>query len=249
MASTPQTALFLSLVLAVFLPCGSSFRALPSRAVYRSSSLRSSPPNQPETEPGELNKPPRGPHTEGFIVGGPSEDVTLEELSNENLLRIIRQESTDRDVNMLVWRCLGYRGVETSDGVEWTGDKVFPKWKVNFPLPPDVIGESRTYMPQIDKPVMEANRALVRTIPMAHKQSLKKYLRPAGFPGFKLKELTPNKTRRAQAVNWLLFFREELYGKTVDELIAKRERERQEEANAAADGEPPGFTPPIREVF
>ena len=38
-------------------------------------------------------------------------------------------------------------------------------------------------------------------------QGIKIKLRPLGFTGFKLDELTPNKTRRAQCVNWLLFYR------------------------------------------
>jgi hypothetical protein len=37
-------------------------------------------------------------------------------------------------------------------------------------------------------------------------QGIKIKLRPYGFTGFKLDELTPNKTRRAQCVNWLLFY-------------------------------------------
>ena len=37
-------------------------------------------------------------------------------------------------------------------------------------------------------------------------------LRPEGFNGFKLAELTPNKTRRAQCANWLLYYREALFG-------------------------------------
>ena len=54
-----------------------------------------------------------------------------------------------------------------------------------------------------------------------------------GFKGFKLNELTPNKTRRAQAVNWLLYYRETLYGKTVEELIAQRDQEAQPSKDVA----------------
>lgn len=43
--------------------------------------------------------------------------------------------------------------------------------------------------------------------------------------GYKLSELTPNKTRRAQAVNWLIYYRDTLYGKTLEELKAQREAE------------------------
>ena len=54
-----------------------------------------------------------------------------------------------------------------------------------------------------------------------------------GFKGFKLKELTPNKTRRAQAVNWVLYYRETLFGKTLEELMAQRELEVKPSAETA----------------
>ena len=43
---------------------------------------------------------------------------------------------------------------------------------------------------------------------MEYKQSIRDQLRPLGFNGFQLAELTPNKTRRAQCANWLLYYRE-----------------------------------------
>lgn len=42
-----------------------------------------------------------------FVInldGGPS----LEELSNENLVRIVNLEATDEQCNYLCWKCLGY---------------------------------------------------------------------------------------------------------------------------------------------
>ena len=248
----PRLALFVAA-----LPLCAAFVAVPRQGLMRSGlALRAKDAVEGTTvEPDRpLDMPPVGPHTEGFLCLGVADEVTPEELSNENMIRIVRQESSDEDVNRLVWRCLGYRGQVAEDGaVSWDAEKCFPKWKTRFPTPPDVIGMKRIYTPDVDKDVMEANRALVRTIPMAHKQSLKTHLKPAGFPGFKLKELTPNKTRRAQAANWLLFFREELYGKSIEELVQKREAERAAEAEQKAasedDGEPPAFTPPINEVF
>lgn len=41
--------------------------------------------------------------------------------------------------------------------------------------------------------------------------------------------MTPNKTRRAQCANWLLFYREELFGFTVEELKARRQKKREAE--------------------
>lgn len=37
--------------------------------------------------------------------------------------------------------------------------------------------------------------------------------------------MTPNKTRRAQCANWLLFYREVLFGKSLDELKAEKQRD------------------------
>lgn len=44
----------------------------------------------------------------------------------------------------------------------------------------------------------KANTQLVRSVPKMYKQSLKELLAPYGFKGFKIAELTPNRTRRAQ---------------------------------------------------
>ena len=69
-------------------------------------------------------------------------------------------------------------------------------------------------------------------------------------------ELTPNNTRRAQCANWLLYYREELFGYTVEELKEKRrlkqeeeEAEKQrleEESGTNTDGE---WKYPIKEIF
>lgn len=42
------------------------------------------------------------------------------------------------------------------------------------------------------------NQALVRSVPMEYKRSIMEHLKPIGFTGYKLDELTPNRTRRAQ---------------------------------------------------
>ena len=60
-------------------------------------------------------------------------------------------------------------------------------------------------------------------------------LRPEGFNGFKLAELTPNKTRRAQCANWLLYYREALFGVSLEELIAARDRDVEAENRAAIE--------------
>ena len=68
------------------------------------------------------------------------------------------------------------------------------------------------------------------------------------------KELTPNKTRRAQCANWLIFYREELFGYTVEELKERRrlKKEAGEKAKLeveAKEGTDDAWNPPVKEVF
>jgi hypothetical protein len=68
-------------------------------------------------------------------------------------------------------------------------------------------------------------------------------------------ELTPNKTRRAQCANWLLYYREELFGYTIEELNERRrikkEAEEAEKKRLEAEGksEEDEWKPPVKEVF
>ena len=181
--------------------------------------------------------------------GGPSE----EELSSENLVQIVQRRSnvTDLEVNTLVWKCLGYRF--DPEAGEWTAREVFPNWKERFPDPPDLIGMQRIYAKEIDGEILKNNQRLTISIPVENKQSLKPFLKPYGFTGYKVSELTPNLTRRAQCTNWLLFFREELFGYTIDELREKRrlkkEKEAEEERIRLEANKEREWKPPVKEVF
>lgn len=70
-----------------------------------------------------------------------------------------------------------------------------------------------------------------------------------------MKGLTPNKTRRAQCANWIIFYREELFGYTVEELREKRRLKKEAEAAAEAKKREEGkeevdtWKPPVKEVF
>ena len=109
---------------------------------------------------------------------------TKQELSNENLLRILFLECNDLEVNTLVWKCLGYRF--DADAEEWNSAECFPKWREKYPSPPDLIGMSRIYSKERDQPSLKANQALVRSVPADNKQSLKAHLKPYGFKGYKV---------------------------------------------------------------
>jgi hypothetical protein len=196
-------------------------------------------PFLPAADPNYMNEGPVGEND--FILSRNGEPKELE-LSNENLLRILRVECSDLEVNTLVWKCLGYRFDPHAN--LWNNDKCFPKWKEKYPTPPDLIGMQRIYSPEIDKPSLRANQAIVRSIPVDNKQSLKTHLKPYGFTGYQFAELTPNKTRRAQCANWLLYFREELFGFTVEELRKRRQAKKE-----AGEGQGDEWKPPVREVF
>mmetsp|Transcript_17923 Transcript_17923/g.17993 ORF Transcript_17923/g.17993 Transcript_17923/m.17993 type:complete len:244 (+) Transcript_17923:26-757(+) len=150
-------------------------------------------------------------------ISGPPLDT---ELTDENVVRIVLEKCTDYEANVLAWKCLGYRYDEKSG--EWNSEGVFPKWRARHPNPVDLIGITRTYGQEVDKPVKSASVELIRSIPHNYKGKGVRSLRDVGFKGYKLNELTPNKTRRAQLVNWLLYYRESFYNKTFEEILAER---------------------------
>eukprot|EP01041_Mallomonas_annulata_P004711 gene4711-9341_t len=150
------------------------------------------------------------------ISGAPTDA----ELSDENLVRIVLETCTDYEVDLLVWKCLGYR--YSAETETWNSDGVFPKWRAKYPSPIDLVGLQRNYDQIIDKPVRTASVELIRSIPHTYKGRGVKSLSAVGFKGYKLNELTPNKTRRAQLVNWLLYYRDNFYGKTFEQIVQER---------------------------
>jgi hypothetical protein len=131
-----------------------------------------------------------------FIVDV-STDPNDRELSNKNIVKIVLLEASDMQCNQLGWKCLGYRFDPVSQ--QYNNDKVFPKWKEKYPSPPDLIGFTRNYEQEVDRPVREAIANLFRSIPRDYKGGVKS-LSSEGFKGYKLNNLTPNKTRRAQVI-------------------------------------------------
>jgi Domain of unknown function (DUF1823) len=149
--------------------------------------------------------------------------VTAEEISDENLVKIVNLQCTDAECNNLAWKCLGYKYDSDAKNFVLSSD-VFPKWAAKYPEAPDLIGVKRIYLPDVDKPVRDASMNLMRSIPRDFKGGVRE-LEKVGFRGYKLKELTPNKTRRAQLVNWLMYYRAKLWGKTLEQLQAERQQE------------------------
>ena len=187
---------------------------------------------------------------DGFSGGAEpweSNDGDLDPIRNEVLLQIVQSEISDEEVNKLVWRCLGYEMTieldpETLTATEmWqVSEKVFPNWAKRFPEPPDVIGVTRKYYPEIDQPVKEACASLTRSVSSEYKNGLKEQLKPLGWKGFKMEGLTPNMTRRAQAANWLVYYRSELRGVPIEELKRRRELRRLKEIEEGEEKKPTG---------
>lgn len=55
-----------------------------------------------------------------------SGEIRIEDLSDENIVKIVRMECTDEDANVFIWKCLGY--VYDEQTQTWNADNVFPKW-------------------------------------------------------------------------------------------------------------------------
>jgi Domain of unknown function (DUF1823) len=157
--------------------------------------------------------------------------LTEDELCNSNLVKIVNLECTDLECDQLAWKCLGYKFEESSNKFVLSPE-VFPKWAAKYPEAPDLIGIARNYSPEIDKPVRDASMNLMRSIPRDYKGGVRA-LENEGFRGYKLKELTPNKTRRAQMVNWIIYYREKLWGKTLEQLQEERMLEVAKSADVA----------------
>lgn len=112
--------------------------------------------------------------------------MKLPELSVDTIWGILNGDLDDDVVNALVWRSLGYSYLAEADS--WDTSTAAEPWN-EFAEVPDFIGSR----PNTIK--------LTRATPKEHKQLLKERL---DFRGYQVHELTPNKTRRATAANWLL---------------------------------------------
>ncbi|KMM16926.1 DUF1823 family protein [Synechococcus sp. GFB01] len=108
-------------------------------------------------------------------------------LSRPLLEAVLADRVSDRFVCELIWPRLGY--APDGSGTWSAGPATSAAWREPFPIEPQFIAER------------PASVALTRSIAREHKQLLKQQL---GFPGYRIGELYPRRTRRATAVNWLL---------------------------------------------
>ena len=113
-----------------------------------------------------------------------SEKIFTWPLSKKILFSILDDQVSDVFVCELIWERLFY--------IKEKFSKYTPSyWSEKYNKAPQIISER------------VASIHLTRSIPKEHKQGLKNIL---DFKGYKINELYPRRTRRATAVNWLIFW-------------------------------------------
>ena len=111
-------------------------------------------------------------------------------LSKKLLFLILDDQINDVFVCELIWERLFY--IKQKSIKDWMSSEYTPSyWSEKYNKAPQIISER------------PASIHLTRSIPKDHKQNLKKIL---NFKGYKINELYPRRTRRAIAVNWLIFW-------------------------------------------
>jgi len=114
-------------------------------------------------------------------------------ISRKLLFLILEDKVSDVFVCELVWERLFYNREKNSN--HWFSSELTPAyWSEKFVEAPQIISERI------------ASVHLTRSIPKEHKQGLKNFL---NFKGYKINELYPRRTRRATAVNWLIYWSKE----------------------------------------
>ena len=111
-------------------------------------------------------------------------------ISRKLLFLVLEDKVSDVFVCELVWERLFYTKEKNTN--DWIFSELTPVyWSEKFVKAPQIISERK------------ASVHLTRSIPKEHKQGLKNFL---NFKGYKINELYPRRTRRATAVNWLIFW-------------------------------------------
>ena len=111
-------------------------------------------------------------------------------ISRKLLFLILDDKVSDVFVCELVWERLFYTKQPSIN--EWKSSELTSSyWAEKFVNAPQIISDR------------SASVHLTRSIPKDHKQGLKNFL---NFKGYKIDELYPRRTRRATAVNWLIYW-------------------------------------------
>ena len=114
-------------------------------------------------------------------------------ISRKILFLVLEDQVSDVFVCELVWERLFYvRKKNTNDLI--SSELTPTYWSEKIYKGSQIISERL------------ASVHLTRSIPKDHKQGLKNFL---NFKGYKINELYPRRTRRATAVNWLIYWANE----------------------------------------
>ena len=114
-------------------------------------------------------------------------------ICNELLFLVLEDKVSDVFVCKLIWERLFY--IRKTNLSNWFSSPLTPTyWSEKFIKAPQIISERI------------ASVHLTRSIPKEYKQGLKNFL---NFKGYKINELYPRRTRRATAVNWLIYWSKE----------------------------------------
>ena len=106
------------------------------------------------------------------------------------LFFVLEDKVSDVFVCELIWERLFYTKVSSIN--DWVSSALTPAyWSEKFEKAPQIISERI------------ASVHLTRSIPKEYKQGLKNFL---NYKGYKINELYPRRTRRATAVNWLIYW-------------------------------------------
>ena len=106
------------------------------------------------------------------------------------LLFVLEDRISDIFVCELIWERLFY--IKEPPLKDWVPSSLTPSyWSEKFVKAPQIISERK------------ASVHLTRSIPKKYKYGLKDFL---NFKGYKINELYPRRTRRAIAVNWLIYW-------------------------------------------
>ena len=119
-----------------------------------------------------------------------SEKKFIWPLSKKLMFVILDDQVSDVFVCELIWERLFY--IKETSTKDWISSEYTPSyWSEKYQKAPQIISER------------VASIHLTRSIPKDYKQGLKSIL---DFKGYKIDKLYPRRTRRATAVNWLVFW-------------------------------------------
>lgn len=145
-----------------------------------------------------------------------AQKVSAEELEDERLMALLMQKR-DEELNILTWKCLGYKYVAIGAGYAWDTAGVFPKWRSKYPIPPDLAGLNG-YTPE----TIEAVEFLVRLTAQEYHDALERHAKSRGLR-YSPKHVSPTATRKVEVTQWLMYYRDKYFGMPTEELLRRKQ--------------------------